>query len=332
MFKSIRFVAAACAMFASPLFAGVSRNHVANVMYAAQAANSGFHERKFLLDSISLPVSSEASKSYGIDLNGDGYADNNFGKLVTVFASQNIEIGTSVNAAIADGSSVQLVVEQSADSGFSTDPDAAAVWYVGNALAQPPLFDGTDQPTYDINYLPGMFLSALVSGNFTSPNPATTSTPVALTLILQLGQNKIVLPLQGARLSFTTDDIGYGHMQGQLNGSIRHDDYMASIPPALAAWFTAKIQPDPTSPEAVQIKALFDTGCNGIGADDNVIEVCELTGSSLVVALLAPDVQIRDGNGNYAPNPANTSPDANSLGIRFTAVRLDKVFSNGFER
>jgi hypothetical protein len=36
--------------------------------------------------------------------------------------------------------------------------------------------------------------------------------------------------------------------------------------------------------------------------------------------VLAPDVQIYDANGNYAPNPLNTVKDSLSVGIGFTAV------------
>jgi hypothetical protein len=64
----------------------------------------------------------------------------------------------------------------------------------------------------------------------------------------------------------------------------------------------------------------------------NLIKLCEVTGSSLIQALLAADVQIRDVDGNYAPNPANTTRDANSFGIHFTGIVSDHVFTDGFDQ
>lgn len=300
------------------------------LLAASQTAYASPYQRSYLVDSVSLPISQAEAGSYAIDLNGDGPVDNNFGSMLAAFASQGIDFNGAMNAAIADGSIVHLVDQQSTDASFTTDPAALANWYVGNPLPQPPLFDGTDQPSYS-HYAPGMFLAALSSGSFTSPSPVTTTSPVDLTLMMQFGPSIFALPLQGTRLSFTTNSVGPGHMQGQLNGSIRHNDYLTTIPPALAQWFTSIIQTDPTSATAMQLKQLFDTGCNGSGANDNGIAVCEITGNALMAALMAPDVQIRDANGNYAPNPANTIPDANSFGVRFTAVRRDRVFANGFE-
>jgi hypothetical protein len=35
---------------------------------------------------------------------------------------------------------------------------------------------------------------------------------------------------------------------------------------------------------------------------------------------------------NYAPNPANTTRDANSFGIHFTGIVSDHVFTDGFDQ
>lgn len=296
---------------------------------ATPAAYATSYARGYLMNNVALPLS---KADYALDLNGDGHADNNFGQLMSAFAGQNVDLQSSMNAAVASGSIVHLVGLQSTDTYFANDPAAVANWYVGLPAPAPPLFDGTDDLPYDINIAPGTFVAALSSGSFVSPSPATTTTPVSLTFRLQLGSASVDLPLQGTRLSFAID--GEGHLQGQLNGSVRHNDYMALVPPALAQSFTAEIQADPTSSTAMQIKELFDLGCTGGDgfADDDVIEVCELTGSPLVSVLLAADVQIRDAVGNYAPNPANTTPDANSFGVHFTAIASpDRLFADGFD-
>jgi hypothetical protein len=43
--------------------------------------------------------------------------------------------------------------------------------------------------------------------------------------------------------------------------------------------------------------------------------------NQIVANLLAPDVQIYDANGGYAPNKNNTTKDSLSVGVAFLAVR-----------
>jgi hypothetical protein len=182
----------------------------------------------------------------------------------------------------------------------------------------------------DSSVAPGTFLAAVERQFYfalsrDNDDPGLTYPPTAV------GRHASKSPCSGRALSFTT--VGAGNIQGQLNGSIRHADFMALVPPFLAQSFTSQIQSDPTSNTAIQIKQIFDTGCTaGDGfQNDDVIELCEVTGSSLIQAVLAPDVQIRDADGNYAPNPLNTTRDANSFGVAFTAIVTDRVFANGFD-
>jgi hypothetical protein len=295
---------------------------------SAPAADAASYVRGYLVNQVVLPLQ---RADYALDLNGDGKADNNFGNWLGALAGQGLDLQSLMNDAVASGSIVHIVGLHSADAFFANDPAAVADWYVGIPASAPPLFDGTDNLSIDSSVAPGTFLAALSSGSFTSPSPATTTTPVSLTLRLQLGGTPVSLPVQGAALSFTT--VGTGNIQGRLNGSIRHTDFMALVPPFLAQSFTSQIQSDPTSNTAIQIKQIFDTGCTaGDGfQNDDVIELCEVTGSSLIQAVLAPDVQIRDADGNYAPNPLNTTRDANSFGVAFTAIVTDRVFANGFD-
>lgn len=303
------------------------------LLLASNAVRASDYHRNYLVDSVLLPVSNADANAYAIDLNGDGHADNNLGLVFAALANQGLDLTGGTNAAIANGSVVHQIDLQSTDATFSSDPAALANWCVGRALPQPPLFDGTDEAFCDNNYAPGTFFAELSGGSFISADPATTHTPVTLSIVIAIGAETVALPVQGARLSFTTDSTGPGHMQGQLNGSIRHDDIQTRVLPALADAFNSVIQNDPASSTAMQLLLLFDTGCSEEPsfAHDGQIEFCELDENNLLGTLLAPDVQILDANGNYAPNPANTTPDSNSLGIRFSAVLRDRVFANGFE-
>lgn len=301
--------------------------------FAATPALATGYVRGYLVDSVSLPTTPSEAGAYAIDLNGDGNPDNNFGGFLAGM-NGSFDMSSPMSAAVTNGSVVHLLSLHSTDPVFTSDPAAQTDWYVGQAAPTPPLFDGTDDLPYDSNYAPGIFVAALSNGGFTSVDPVTTA-PVSLTFMLQFGPDTFPVPMHGARLSFTTDHSG--HMQGQLNGSIKHDDYMLFIPQGTADMCNAAISADPNSNNSMTCKQIYDKGGSDCGSNsgsymgDGVIEVCELTSNAFFQTLLLPDVQIYQG-GVYDPNPANTTPDSNSFGVRFTAIASpDRVFANGFD-
>ena len=289
--------------------------------FAATTADATNYVRSYLVNDVLLPTTGSEANSYAIDVDGDGSPENNFGQLLSVFASQGFDFNGMMDSAIATGSVVHLVRVQSTDVLLANDPAAQANWCIGVPTPTPPLFDGTDNPSCADTS--GIFVAALSGGSFTSPAPATTANPVSLDFELALGTSSVTLPVLNARLSFATD--GAGHMPfGQINGSIPNTDLMNNFAPAMAAMCNESIQNDPSSNMANSCKSLFDTGCNGFPgyAGDGQIEVCEITENSLVQTLLAPDVQVDNGG---------TLVGANSIGVRFTAIAYDRVFANGFE-
>lgn len=302
-------------------------------LFAAASAGAVDYQRGYLVNSIMLPTTSSQATAYAIDLNGDGYADNQFAQVLIGFSGAGFDFTGATVAAVASGRIVHLLNLHSTDPLFASDPAAETDWCVGQPAPAPPQFDGTDALLCDNNYAPGIFLAALMNGGFTSADPVTTTTPIQVTLKLMMGPDEMDLPLQGARLTFAAD--GAGQMLGQINGSISHDDVMNRFVPALAASCNSSIQADPNSTYSTNCKGLFDNG-QGCGIDSSafanngMIEFCEVAGSPLMQSLLAPDVQIYQ-NGQYAPNPANTTPDSNSFGFRFTAIAYDRLFANGFE-
>lgn len=288
-------------------------------LFVAAQTHAVEHQQGYLVNNVMLPTSSGQATSYAIDLDGDSNPDNNFGQLLSALAAQGLDFSSSTNAAVSSGSIVHLLSVHSTDPLFLSDPAAEVDWYVGLAAPSPPLFDGTDDLPYNSSIAPGTFLAALSNGTFTSPSPATAASLVDLTLEVQLGASKIDLPVQDAHLSFSLG--GGGLMQGQLNGSVLHSDYMTIMPPAFSALCNAYIQSDPTSNNATTCKGIFDKGCSGHSelSGDGMIEVCEVAESPLIQTLLAADLQFN-------------SADANSLGIRFTAIASpDRVFADGFD-
>lgn len=289
--------------------------------FAATAAHANNYARSYLVNNVLLPTTSSEANSYAIDVDGDGFPENGFGQVLAVLSAQGFDFLGPMDAAVASGSIVHLVRLQSTDVLVKNDPAAQVTWCVGVPTATPPLFNGTDNPSCADTS--GIFVAALSSGSFTSPAPASTPNPVSVDIELAIGTSHVTLTVLNARLSFTTNAAGNMPV-GQINGSIPHDNFLNTFPPTMAAACNASIQSDPSSNTSTACKGLFDTGGNGFPgySGDGQIEVCEVVENSLIEALMAPDVQVADGG---------TIVDANSIGIRFTAIAYDRVFASGFE-
>ncbi len=289
--------------------------------FTATTAHAANYVRTYLVNDVLLPTSNSQSASYAIDVDGDGFPENNFGQILVALTGAGIDLNGPMDSAVASGSIVHLVRLQSTDVSLTNDPAAQATWCIGVPTATPPLFNGTDNPS--CAYTSGTFVAALSGGSFTSPSPGTTANPVSLDFKLVSGTSSVTLRVLNARLSFATDATGNIQF-GQINGSIPHSDIMNNFLPALDATCNTSIQSDPSSNFATSCKNVFDNGCNGSPglAGDGQIELCEITENALLQSLSAPDVLVADGGSNV---------DANSMGIRFTAIAYDRVFANSFE-
>ncbi len=273
------------------------------------------------------PTTSSEVLAAAIDLNGDGIADNQFAQVLIALGSLNLDF----SAPVTSGQVVYLMRVTSADATFQNDAAALGEWIVGQPTAPlPPDFSGGGSFQIAPGVAPGRFTAPLAAGAFVSANPVTTVAPVEVPFELRLGEN-LIIPLNGARLAFTVTPGGLTN--GQLNGSIREEDVQAIIIPGFAIYLNQVVAAG--GPDAMTVLAIFDTGCNGVGANDGMIAVCEVANNSLITSLLVPDVDIYAPDGSYAPNPANTDPDSLSFGLRFSAanaqVPLEVVFADSFE-
>ena len=270
---------------------------------------------------------------YALDLNGDGRTDNQFGNLYGALATQNLDVQNDATQAVTGGQSLTLIDAHADD--LSNDACAASDVEAAQAMASPD-FSGAGHFTVDATAVPGHFAGPFAAGTFSSlPLPPSAATPVTMTFKLPLLGAVIAVELVGAHVQYTraADGTVTG---GQLNGAIRNSEVQNVLVPALAASLTAQVQVTPLSPRAMVLLSIFDTGgradpgcaantCkNPDGtcavAHDDAIDVCEVATCSLIVNVLAPDVQMFDANGNYQPSPDNAHKDSLSLGVGFRAV------------
>jgi hypothetical protein len=214
-----------------------------------------------------------------------------------------------------------------------------------------PKYDGTDALTVDSNFSGAQFAGRISNGLFSSNSPVTTTHPVTVNLQLPLvqGADPVQLNIIGGHIQFRT--MGAGLMSGQINGAIKAVDVQNKIIPNVAKLLNQRVIANPTGSTEKQILQIFDIGCDNatpggtcnttadcdasqtdVGNScvsgkctpakmDGRIATCEVSGNSIIKNVLNPDVQMFDANGNYHPNPANTTRDSLSLGLGFTAVK-----------
>jgi hypothetical protein len=300
------------------------------VAIAAAPASAATYVRGYAVDSLDLPASNAEANGFAFDLDGDGNPENQFGSVLAVLAGNlDLDLKAVNMQAVAGGTVVHLLELVSSDAAFAADPAAVATWYVGKPTLVPPLFDGSDPFEFDPAYPPAEFRAPLMSGNFASADPATTTEPVTLSLSLKVGEFFVELPLQGARLAFGVGADALG--QGRVNGSIHQEVIQTLFVPALALTFDATVQADPTSERSRMLLDLFDNN-----PSDGSISVPEVANHSLMVSILSPDMDILDANG-YNPDPDGPDPESLSFGFGFTAVQSDaarfpRLFQDGFEQ
>jgi hypothetical protein len=166
-------------------------------------------------------------------------------------------------------------------------------------------------------------------------HPVTLSLPLAFSFSTA-PTAPIEFPLNGCEITFQTgtdfQSGAPGLLNGEIHGSVKNRDIQGLVIPAIAVQLTQQIQNNPTSAETTMLRNLFDVGDGNGGfctnpdntrayPMDGVIGPCEVAGNNIIANVLAPDVQIYDAAGNYAPSKFNQMRDSLSFAVGFTAVR-----------
>jgi len=278
----------------------------------------------YVANKIFVPTTSNESREYGLDLNGDGTVDNQLGSVLAALKSQAMfDIQATIDTAVNDGSIILLVDFQTKD--FMSSAAAGMQVFLGKN-PMPAACNGSADTTCghhldgtakfdDVDPSTGMNDAALagkiVGGTFNGG-------PGNLTLQIALGgTNPIQLDLIGARVRATgisATTIGSGTSGGIIfAGAITKDDIDNKIIPAIPPQLETTIMRDCnmlTSPPGCGCTA-SSTGATIISFFDSnhdcKVDPDELKMNSLVMSLLQPDVTI-DGKM------------ALSLGIKATAV------------
>jgi|GEM_PF-2177764 len=286
---------------------------------------------KYVVSHVQL---SRGNSDYVYDVDGDGNPENRYGVLVmsdTNMVTPSAFIDEiAVNQSITSGKQLALLELRTTDGTFMSDGAATSV--LRAAFPKVPALDGTDQLTVLTAVTPVQFDGSLSGGTFTSVPSATSKDPHTLHLLLATAGLLVPVTLVATHVSYHVTSSGV--MMGQLNGAIANATIQTETIPAMATAMTQAI----ASGMGINFK-IFDTGdtvnpcdagmpndlsaggmCGCAVAGDNIIAPCELSQSGFIQALLAPDLDLYDNNGQFKPDPALVSKDSLSVGLGFVAV------------
>ncbi len=276
----------------------------------------------YVTNTIKLPTK---ASDYAADLNGDGKQDNALGFIVsTLKAVQMIDLAAQEDASVMNGDGLELFSLVSGDPMLVSDTAAEVTLYPAQSV-NPPDFGGKGLFNIDKTVPKGTLTGPLVTGAFQSADPLTLTDPPTVELKIPIYTNTTVtLPVVGARIAFTPSATDLA--AGQLNGAVKESDIQGLLIPALAQTFNAIAMRMPCDQNCMQVRMTFDKGnCTNpdntmATANDGKIDLCEVSGSPLINALLSPDVQLYDDMGNWKPNASNGNKDSLSVGVAFTGV------------
>jgi hypothetical protein len=270
----------------------------------------------YVVDSVTVPRNNSEARMIGLDLNDDDTIDNQLGMVLGTLAGQGFDVQGTLDEAVSDGSIILLLDMQTPS--FSSTSGAGLQIKLGDnpvpAACTDPTMIATCRQHLDGN---GMFeiaagspanagVEGRIAGGTFNGGPGTIRLQIAL------AGAPIDLDLIGARAKATgISETGISEVI--LAGALTQADLDAKVLPAIHGQIAPIVAEDCTgepTPEPCGCEA-NSTGKTIIGLfdEDDSCEVTleEIKTNSLIVSLLAPDVQI-DG------------VDALSLGLSVTAV------------
>ena len=236
--------------------------------------------RRFVVDRIAVPSTSDETAMFAGDLDGNGTPENKLGLATATLASTN-DLTRDAQDMIASGALASIVEVQADDP---INDDSVGVRYLGADGAPAVAAGGT-----------------LVDGVFRSNRAATTRVPGRAVIHLPIFTNAdpLALPLEGLEIDLTPD--GAGGFDAIIRGGIRQTDARTSAYAGLTQMFE-------TEPERhLVFHRQVDTNRDGTMSDTELED-------SVIGLLVTADIQLFDG-ATYAPKPMPTQKD--SLSIAF---------------
>lgn len=282
---------------------------------------------------IHLPTT---AKSYAIDLDGDGKADNQLKNILTTLSLVGLTPQAEIDSAVAAGTIVYLATVTTASTDSSTCTGVNLHFAVPRGSGDPPpKYDGTDVFTPDVS------LDAELNGKVTA-GVLSTTLPTALTALDESRINlnlsvlgmKVSLPMRGTHLQGTLMNSGgkLSIQNAELHGAVNQKDIDGTLIPAVATLITQLINGDPTSTTSMTLINLFENLMNAVSSNKCMVakDCCHTTPAtckilpdevkmSLVGNVLKSDIHAFNTADDWAPATTGTK-NGLSVGVGLSTV------------
>lgn len=297
---------------------------------------TGAHH-KYVINQLLTPTTNDQATMYGLDIGAartdqpDGAVDNQLGHVLAALTGQGFILQPFVDAGVEEGAAILLADLQAPD--FTTADAAGMQFLVGaNPVPQPcgsagPYTGSNAAVDCGKQFVGGSFgiaagtptdatlVGTIVGGTFRG---GTHAVPLPLALN---NATPVTLSLQNAKVKATgITDAAIGTVI--IGGDVSMTDIDTKLIPALQVDFSQLVVRDCTAlgtpPDCgcasgstgATLINLFDGDLQG-GVKDCAVSNDEISGNSLIRALLAPDVCIE---------ATCTAPDGLSFGVQATAT------------
>jgi len=279
---------------------------------------TGDHHQ-FVINTLDIPSSSAEANACGLNIDGDsqGRVDNALGQVISALAgSTGADPQPVMDAALADGTALHLLDVQ-ADS-LADDPTVALRPFLGDDSDANPSnnFSGSEMFTISASSPTDDLVPGAIGSGALDLGPGTMS----VRIVVVSGTQPIQVPIIGVHVTGNITDTNI--TSGILAGAVTQDTIDNILIPSVTLSLQAVVASDcgGTYPNCCTdasngqtIVSLFDDN------NDCMVSQSEVANNNLVNSLLAPDVDLLDASGNYAPNSDGVN-DSLSLGVCFTAV------------
>lgn len=283
----------------------------------------------YVVDTAQLPSSPAEATTLALDLDMAEplRPDNTLGMVIATLASQaNLDLTTAVGDAI-NGGDIILLASLETEALDNAACARMGVFLGGSPSTEPCDADGNcgahldGQTSFELatGSPEDTKIDGQVLGSTFSLGPQHTAGRFTIQIDLaDLGDDPLSLDLVGARIETTVSDTGL--TSGLIGGAITQDDLNTSILPAIHGIVEEAVTADCTAgadpccvdgSTGATIVDLFD------GDGDCVVALEEIQQNELIGALLAPDLDLLDANGNLGPDGTK---DSLSIGLGFTAT------------
>jgi hypothetical protein len=241
--------------------------------------------QRYVIDQIQLPMRRE---DYADDLNGDGLLDNQLGTIEGTLSTNQDDGSVSIPPMLAECARLPQVEVEGLGA-----------------------LDGDTQTTLEVHWLPAAGATPSIldgqawQGRYVSMRARVSGEPVAGRVRLPIFSHTdpIELDMVAVEMELGRDARG---LSGQLHGAIPPT---VDIRPAAWAAFVQMLQNEPGG---------HDQFVSEIDANhDGVVSLDEFEHDPIIANLIAPDVQLFDEAGHFAPSAGNHARDSISLGFGF---------------